>query len=87
MNRIVIRPKLEDLAGADPHLRNLHRYALHLVQGSNRHRAAQNASLLYLTMMHAFQQAGMTDLEWSPNLCLEVGEQEYEVSRDLASSG
>jgi hypothetical protein len=78
--KIVIRPRLKDLAEGDVHLANLSAYSKHLVSAGDPDRAAHNAGLLYLTIIVAFQQAGITNVQWSPNLILEIGSREYEVS-------
>ncbi|KAJ9091913.1 hypothetical protein QFC21_007026 [Naganishia friedmannii] len=77
--KTVIRPRLKDLAGGDVHLANLSAYAKSLVSIEDRDRAAHNAGLLYLTIIDAFQQTGITDVKWSPNLILEIGSREYEI--------
>jgi hypothetical protein len=81
MEKTVIRPRLDHLADGDVHLANLSVYAKHLVSVENPDRAAHNAGLLYLTVIDAFQQVGITNVQWSPNLILEIGSREYEVSR------
>ena len=81
MSKIVLRPSLSDLQTGDRHLKELHRYALTLVQRSEPDQVARNASLLYLTVVNAFKQAGLTELDWVPSLYIEVGSREYEVSR------
>ena len=80
MEKTIISPKLDDLAEGDIHLANLSAYAKHLVSVEDPDRAAHNAGLLYLTVIVAFQQAGITNVQWSPNLILEIGSREYEVS-------
>jgi hypothetical protein len=80
MEKTVIRPRLKDLAEGDVHLANLSAYAKLLVSGEDPDRAAHNAGLLYLTIIDAFQQTGITNVQWSPNLILEIGSREYEVS-------
>ena len=42
-------------------------------------RAANNAGLLYLTVIDAYQQVGITNVQWSPNLSLEIGSKEHGV--------
>ena len=78
--KTVIRPRLKDVAEGDVHLANLSAYAKLLVSGEDPDRAAHNAGLLYLTIIDAFQQTGITNVQWSPNLILEIGSREYEVS-------
>ena len=89
MEKKIISPRLDDLAEGDIHLANLSAYAKHLVSVEDPDRAAHNAGLLYLTVIVAFQQAGITNVQWSPNLILEIGSREYEVSafRFVALSG
>ncbi|KAJ9091664.1 hypothetical protein QFC21_007139 [Naganishia friedmannii] len=77
--KTVIRPRLKDLAEGDVHLANLSAYAKLLVSVEDRERAAHNAGLLYLTIIDAFQQIGITNVQWSPNLILEIGSREYEI--------
>ena len=79
-DKTVIRPRLKDLAEGDVHLANLSAYAKLLVSGEDPDKAAHNAGLLYLTIIDAFQQTGITNVQWSPNLILEIGSREYEVS-------
>jgi hypothetical protein len=82
--KIVIRPRLKDLAEGDVHLANLSAYAKVLVSVEDPDRAAHNAGLLYLTIIDGFQQAGISNVQWSPNLILEIGSREYEVSASCA---
>lgn len=79
MEKTLISPKLKDLDEGDVHLANLSAYAKHLVSMDDPDKAARNAELLYLTVIDAFQQAGITNVQWSPNLILEIGSREYEV--------
>ena len=79
-SKTVRRPRISDLQSGDPKLQDLHRYALHLLQGQDPTRTAHNASLLCLTLVTAFQHAGITDLDWVPSLYIEVASREYEVS-------
>jgi len=79
-SKTVLRPRITDLQSGDPKLQDLHRYALYLLQGQNPTRTAHNASLLFLTVVNAFQHAGITDLDWVPSLYIEVASREYEVS-------
>ena len=39
--------------------------------------------VLFLTVVNAFQHAGITDLDWVPSLYIEVGSREYEVSAEM----
>lgn len=79
MEKTIISPRLDDLAEGDIHLANLSTYAKHLVSVEDPDRAAHNAGLLYLTVIVAFQPAGITNVQWSPSLILEIGSREYEV--------
>ena len=79
-SKTVLRPRISDLQSGDPKLQDLHRYALHLLQGQDPAQTAHNASLLFLTVVNAFQHAGITDLDWVPSLYIEVASREYEVS-------
>jgi hypothetical protein len=82
-SKTVLRPRITDLQSGDPKLQDLHRYALHLLQGQDPTRTAHNASLLFLTVVNAFQHAGITDLDWVPSLYIEVASREYEVSVEV----
>jgi hypothetical protein len=82
-SKTVLRPRITDLQSGDPKLQDLHRYALHLLQGQDPTRTAHNASLLFLTVVNAFQHAGITDLDWVPSLYIEVASREYEVSVEM----
>ena len=79
-SKTVLRPRITDLQSGDPKLQDLHRYALHLLQGQDPMQTARNASLLFPTVVNAFQHAGITDLDWVPSLDIEVASREYEVS-------
>jgi hypothetical protein len=37
------------------------------------------AGLHYVAAINAFQQAGISDVQWNPNLLLEIGSRDYEV--------
>jgi poly-beta-hydroxyalkanoate depolymerase len=82
-SKTVLRPRITDLQSGDPKLQDLHRYALHLLQGQDSAQTAHNASLLFLTVVNAFQHAGITDLDWVPSLYIEVASREYEVSAEM----
>jgi hypothetical protein len=82
-SKTVLRPRVSDLQSGDPKLQDLHRYALHLLQGQDPLRTAHNASLLFLTVVNAFQHAGITDLDWVPSLYIEVASREYEVRVEM----
>lgn len=60
----IFRPRLDDLAEGDIHLANLSAYAKHLVFVEDLDRAAHNARPLDLTVINAFQQAGITNVQW-----------------------
>ena len=75
-SKIVLRPRITDLQSGGPKLQALHRRALHLLQGQSPIEAVHNASLLFLTVVNAFQHAGITDLDWVPNLYIEVASKE-----------
>jgi hypothetical protein len=79
-SKTVLRPRITDLQTGDPKLQDLHRYALHFLQGQDPAQTAHNASLLFLTVVNAFQHTGITDLDWVPSLYIEVASREYEVS-------
>jgi hypothetical protein len=81
--KIILRPQITDLQTDDPKLQVLHCYALHLSQREDPAQTAHNASLLFLTVVNAFQHAGITDLDWVPSLYIEVASKEYEVSRHV----
>jgi hypothetical protein len=76
VEKTIIRQRLDDLAEGDIHLANLSAYAKHLVSVDDPDRAANNAGLLYSTVIDAFQQAGITSVKWSPKLILEIGSKE-----------
>jgi hypothetical protein len=80
MEKTMISPRLDDLPEGDVHLANLSAYAKHLVSVEDPDRAAHNSGLLYLTVIYAFQQASITNFQWSPNLILDIGSREYKVS-------
>ena len=82
-SKTVLRPRISDLQSGDPKLQDLHRYALHLLKGQDPAQTAHNASLLFLTVVNAFQHAGITDLDWVPSLYIEVASREYEVSVEM----
>jgi hypothetical protein len=85
-SKTVLRPRISDLQSGDPKLQDLHRYALHLLQGQDPAQTAHNASLLFLTVVNAFQHTGITDLDWVPSLYIEVASREYEVSVGLTET-
>jgi hypothetical protein len=75
-----LRPRIVELQSGDPKVQDLHRYALHLLGGEDPAQTAHNASLLFLTVVNAFQHAGITDLVWVLSLYHKVASMEYEVS-------
>jgi hypothetical protein len=75
-----LRPRIVDLQSGDPKLQDLHRYASHLLRMEDPAQTAHNASPLFLTVVNAFQHAGITDLVWVLSLYNEVASREYEVS-------
>ncbi len=78
-NKIVLKPKVSDLAQADPHLADLHRYVLRLVRDADNEIAGKNAGLLYLTLINGFKEAGITEFSWTSTLCLEINGRDFEV--------
>ena len=77
--KTVLRPRIVVPQSGDPKFQDLHRYALHLLEGEDPVQTAHNASLLFLPIVNAFQHAGITDLDWVPSIYIEVGSREYEV--------
>lgn len=84
MERIILQPALADLKTGDKHLPEMQRYISYLVGGSDRQLAAHNASLAYLSLMHAFAEEGLLQLAWAPRLIIDVGGQEHEVGLSFA---
>jgi hypothetical protein len=72
-------PRLDDLA-------NLSTYAKHLVSVEDRDRVAHYSGLLYLTVIYTFQQASITNFQWSPNLILKIGSRERIQGKCVSSS-
>ena len=78
-DRITLRPTIQDLKKGDPHLQEMIRFIKFLVERDNDEEVAHNASLAYLAIITAFQQAGLVEAEWAPVLSIDVGDVEYEV--------
>ncbi|KAJ9093493.1 hypothetical protein QFC20_007117 [Naganishia adeliensis] len=68
MEKRMISLRLDDLAEGDVHLGNLSAYTKHLLSVKDPDRAAHNAGQLYSIAIDAFQQAGITNVRWNPNL-------------------
>ena len=85
-DRITLRPSIEDLNRGDPRLQEMIRFIKFLVERDNDKEVAHNASLAYLAIITAFQQAGLVEAEWVPVLTIDVGDVEYEVRTNLCLS-
>jgi hypothetical protein len=80
-DRITLRPTIEDLNKGDPHLQEMIRFIKFLIERDTDQEVAHNASLAYLALITAFQQAGLVETDWTPVLAIDVGDVEYEVSK------
>ena len=77
--RLTINPILSDLHEGDTVLPEMVHVVRHLIQGKPELEVAANAALAYLALMTAFQQEGLLELEWVPELDIDVGNTEYKV--------
>ena len=82
-DRITLGPTIEDLNKGDPRLQEMIRFIRFLVERDTDKEVAHNASLAYLALVTAFQQAGLVEVEWAPVLAIDIGDVEYEVRANL----
>ena len=82
-DRIDPKPTIKDLNKGDPRLQEMIRFITFLFEHDTDKEVAHNASLAYLALVTAFQQAGLVEVEWAPVLAIDVGDVEYEVRTKL----
>jgi hypothetical protein len=78
-HRHILQPKALDLDHADSHLSEMRRYIRSLVGHNDKSVSARNASLVFLTMVSAFQDEGLMDFRHAPRLWIRLEQEDYEV--------
>ena len=75
----VVRPTMTELETGDPSLLKMVAYIKFLLQRRSERDTAHNAALAYLALMTAFEQEGLTEMGYVPDLAIEIGGVEYKV--------